>query len=401
VTLRTEVIRDARRLGALSADWSELLSRSPSPSPSMSPLWVGAWWEVFGGMDGRELRAVSMWEDGRLVGLAPLSARRVWCAPGVPTWRLELIPSGEREADEILSDYLGVVAERGFEQRVAEALAALLGSGGLGHWDELVMPRMGTDSAMAALLAVALHRAGRARLAVTGGSPYIPLPTSWDEYLGRLSASGRRLVRSGLRDFERWSGGSWELRVARTPEELALGARVLRELHEMRWRRAGRPGAFASARFSAFHARVMPALLARGELELMWLCVAGGPVAAVYNIVWNGAVHFYQSGRRPDLPRPLRPGLVLHALAIRRAIELGRREYDFLAGGARFKQELALAMRPLCSLRVVRPRPLDRARRLYERTSRLVRAAIVSRRNPQARQPGVDQLTARLSAPTT
>jgi CelD/BcsL family acetyltransferase involved in cellulose biosynthesis len=126
----------------------------------------------------------------------------------------------------------------------------------------------------------------------------------------------------------------------------------------------------------------MPRLLARGELELMWLSANDQPIAATYNVISNGAVQFYQSGRRMDLPRELRPGVVLHALAIRRAIELKRREYDFLAGGARYKIDLALAVRPLCSLQLVRRRRAELARQAYARASSMVRAAAISRRNP-------------------
>lgn len=380
--MAAEVIRDPQALEALSGEWSDLLAVSDQSSPSLSPTWIAAWWRVFGNQDGRELRTVAFRDGRRLVGLAPLCARRMWSRPGVPTWRLDIVPSGEREADEILSDYLSVIAERGYEQRVADSLGELLRSGGLGRWDELVMPRMSTDSVMVSLLGAALERAGKVYFEVTGGSPYIPLPATWDQYLARLSGSRRRLVKTSLRDFEKWSGGRSVLDVARTAEELETGLRVLRELHEQRWHEAGKSGAFASPWFNAFHADVMPRLLERGELELMWLSANDQPIAATYNVIWNGAVQFYQSGRRMDLPRELRPGVVLHALAIRRAIELKRREYDFLAGGARYKIDLALAVRPLCSLQVVRRRRAELARRAYARASSMVRAATMSRRNP-------------------
>ncbi len=380
--MTAEVIRDPQALEALSGEWSDLLAASDQTSPSMSPTWIAAWWRVFGNQEGRELRAVAFRDGRRLVGLAPLCAHRVWSRPGVPTWRLDLVPSGEPEADEILSDYLSVVAERGHEQRVADSLGELLRSGGLGRWDELMLPRMSTDSVIVSLLGAALERAGKVYFEITGGSPYIPLPATWDQYLARLSGSRRRLVKTSLRDFEKWCGGRSELQVARTAPELETGLRVLRELHEQRWREAGKSGAFASPLFNAFHADVMPRLLARGELELMWLTANDQSIAATYNVIWNGTVQFYQSGRRMDLPRELRPGVVLHALAIRRAIELKRREYDFLAGGSRYKTDLALAVRPLCSLQVVRRRRAELARRAYARASSMVRAATISRRNP-------------------
>jgi CelD/BcsL family acetyltransferase involved in cellulose biosynthesis len=99
----------------------------------------------------------------------------------------------------------------------------------------------------------------------------------------------------------------------------------------------------------------MPWLLKRGALDLTWLCVRDQPVAASYSIVWNRKVHHYQGGRSPQVPRGVRPGLVLHAHNIQAAIAAGLREYDFLGGMSRYKIEMATATRPLMRVRIVHP----------------------------------------------
>jgi CelD/BcsL family acetyltransferase involved in cellulose biosynthesis len=118
----------------------------------------------------------------------------------------------------------------------------------------------------------------------------------------------------------------------------------------------------------------MPQLLERGELELMWLSVRGEPVAAHYNIVGNGEVYHYQCGRRIDLPRGLRPGIVLLAHAVQRAIAAGRREFDFLAGMAQYKMLLTQTTRPLVQVRAVRSCLVERLRAWAERGIRWARA---------------------------
>jgi CelD/BcsL family acetyltransferase involved in cellulose biosynthesis len=155
--------------------------------------------------------------------------------------------------------------------------------------------------------------------------------------------------------------------------ELERGSAVLRALHGERWSASGRRGAFASRRFRAFHDQVMRALLAAGALELSWLSVRGEPVAALYNFSWNGKVYFYQSGRKLDVPTSVRPGIVAHVFAIRRAIEAGRLEYDFLGGASQYKRKLATAARPLLSVRAVRSPVLERARSALERGIDLLR----------------------------
>src|SRR5262249_46954557 len=155
--------------------------------------------------------------DGeRLVGLAPLLARQVY-PMGIPFRRLELLGSGEPEEDEICSEYIGIIAEHGAEHDVAAAFASALVGGPFGEWDELVVPSMAGDGAMPGLLLEAFRGEGiSAESSPSGDCSYAPLPKSWDDYLAALPSSGRYVVRRSLRDFEAWSGGSVDLRVART-----------------------------------------------------------------------------------------------------------------------------------------------------------------------------------------
>jgi CelD/BcsL family acetyltransferase involved in cellulose biosynthesis len=366
--LRVEIATERRRLQAVAGRWEQLLTRSAADEPTLSPLWLLTWWNLFGA--GRALRCALFWHGDRLAGLAPLSVRRAYYRPGLPVRRLELLATGEDEADEICSDYVGVVAEHGFEQRVAQALAEALGDGTLGRWDELVLERMSSEAVMPSLLAVATNRFAGARLEVTSSSPYAALPATWDEYLARLSSSGRYLLRRSLRDFDRWARGRAQVHVATDRDSLELGRRALYELHRERWReggnRDGYQGVFGSRRFRSFHEAVMPRLLARGALELSWVTVDGEPVAALYNLVWNDKIYFYQSGRRVGLPAGVRPGIVAHAWAIQRAIEAGRREYDFLAGTSRYKLLLSTAVRPMGRLVVSHTRRAVGIRRASE-----------------------------------
>ena len=353
-------------LAARRDEWSALLARSDSNQPTLSPDWLLTWWNVFG--DERALKAVLFVDDGRLVGLAALSARLHRHRGAIPFRRLELLGSGEPEADEICSEYIGPIAERGGEAQVARALADSLASDRLGEWDELVLPAMDGDLPLPRLLAEELGRRGFAvETTITARAPHIPLPASWPDYLAALPGSRRYAIQRALRDFERYAGAEAKFHIAQNEDEVARGRAILLELHAERWRAEGGTGAFASPRFRAFHDTMMPLLLRAGALELLWLELRGEPLAALYNIVWDGKVQYYQSGRRMQLPKSVRPGLVLHAHAIRRAIEAGRREYDFLAGEPAWKLQLALATRPIVELRVARPGWRETARGLTER----------------------------------
>ena len=355
-TLRLEVLTDEGALSRCVGPWEALLSSCPDAQIASSPLWLTTWWQVFSALGGRQLRLVLFWQGADLVGFAPLLLRLRWSKIGLPFRRLELLGTGEPEEHEIATDYGAVLAAPGYEKGVARALATALAEGRLGPWDELGLTSVDASSPIQSDLTRALERLG---LPVSRrdlvGAPYIPLPASFDAYLAALSSTSRYFVRRTQRDFEAWCKGKFEIRRAETPADLVEGQRILMDAHAERWSKEGQHGVFASPHFRAFHQALMNTLLARGQLDLRWLVVDGRPIGAIYNYVFRGRVHFYQSGRVVDLPKEARAGIILQLSAIRDAIAAGHREYDFLAGDSRYKLQLCLAVRPMADLTVERP----------------------------------------------
>jgi predicted ATP-grasp superfamily ATP-dependent carboligase/CelD/BcsL family acetyltransferase involved in cellulose biosynthesis len=387
--LRCSVLTTLAELETLRDAWDELWSKSAADGPMLSPVWLLAWWRAFGSVGRRRLAVLACHDGAALVGFAPFVARTHLYPPGIPFRRLELLGTGEPEADEVCSEHLGILAERGAEELIARATAQAIAKGELGAWDEVVVAPMDADNPIAAALSRELANAGaRAELASAGPSYYVELGSAYSAYASRLSPSSRYLLTRSVRDFEAWAGAKVVYHVARTTAELELGKRALVSLHGERWHERG---AFGSARFRAFHDEVMAAFLARAELELRWITVGGEPFAAAYDIIANDVVYYYQSGRRLDVPKKIRPGIVLIAHAIREAIDDGRRAFDFFQGPYRYKRELATAWHEVVRLRALRSPDgvLERARTLAEEgksTVRNVRDAIV-RMNPAREMP--------------
>jgi CelD/BcsL family acetyltransferase involved in cellulose biosynthesis len=366
-TVTGDVLTRADDLRRLAPDWHALLADGDGNEPAVGPEWMLAWWEVFGGRDGRRLRCLRVEDGGELIGLVPLQSRRHWYAPGLPFRRLEMLASGEREADAICSDYLAPITRRGREAEVVRALAGALARRRLGGWDELVIPLMdGSGPIPEMLVREARGRGWHADAVETTRAPYIALPDTWDEFLRNLDKKDRYLVTRTLRDFEAWADGGAVFHRAADAAGLEEGKRHLLALHQERWEGAA-GGTFRSPLFLAFHDRLMAALLARGALELIWLTVRGEAVAVMYDIRWGGKVSFYQCGRAMGVPKQIRPGGVLLYHAIREAIASGMREFDFLGGEATYKKQLTSTTRPLVTVRIARPGLLESGRRLAER----------------------------------
>ncbi len=233
---------------------------------------------------------------------------------------------------------------------------------------------MDGDGPMPALLAAAFRGVGLAVETIeTARAPYVPLPATWEQYLAGLTSSRRRHLTRSLRAFEEWAGGEARLEHAADPAGLERGKQALVRLHHARWEGGGEAGVFRSPHYLQFHDAMMRRLLERGDLELLWLVVRGEPAAALYAMTCGGTVYAYQTGRRLDVPPGVRPGGVILAYAIRRAIEAGRREFDLLADEAPYKLQLAPAVRPLVQIRIARPGLREAARRLMERCVESVR----------------------------
>jgi CelD/BcsL family acetyltransferase involved in cellulose biosynthesis len=358
------VVRDLAEAEALRPAWSELQERCARNELTQSPDWLLAWWRTYGGLDGRQLRLAFFYEDDRLIGLAPLLRRTHYYRRYLPFRRLELLGSGEPDEAGVYSNHIGILAERGAEEKIARRFVEALQRGTFGSWDEVVLPMMSGDTAMPERLVEAFRAAGlNAASTVTAGARYIPLPASWREYLGSLSANGRRNIERSLKAFDRWAEGTTKLECVTQSADLERGKEILVHLHQGRWASEGHAGVFRAPLFVDFHERIMRELAARDALELLWLSVRGEPVAALYGMVWDNKVTAYQTGRRTDLPANLRPGGVLLAYAIRRAIEQGRREFDLQADDAFYKQQLTPHVRSLVQVRAARFCLVESARR--------------------------------------
>jgi CelD/BcsL family acetyltransferase involved in cellulose biosynthesis len=170
------------------------------------------------------------------------------------------------------------------------------------------------------------------------------------DVLDVLRSSTRSRVRRSLRAF-----GELEGHFAASGTESAEVLQELIALHQARWRRDGRPGAFSSPRFAGFHRDLVAELGPRGEALLYRVRSERGTVGCLYLFADRGSALFYQSGLADFDDNRLRPGVVTHVLCLQACMERGLDEYDFLAGDQRYKRELATDIREIHWASLERP----------------------------------------------
>jgi CelD/BcsL family acetyltransferase involved in cellulose biosynthesis len=301
-------------------EWDDVLARSFRRSPFLSRRFLIPWAKTF--TAGRPLR-IARWErKGRAEGFLFL-------------YRRAASDGWELLGGEQVSDSLDAVVAAGLEGAFwTELLASpreLLEEGPL-HLLNLV-----EGSPSLSLLPGICGERGVSFLAEeVDRAPYIPLPGSFDDYLGGLGKKERHELRRKLRRAS-IAEPHLSYRVTGTAEELSRDFSSFLELHR---RSQPEKRRFMDDRMAGFFREVAEGFLADGRLRLAFLRGAGGDIASAFQIEHDGALLLYNSGFDPGSAGGMSPGMVLLARCVEDAIRRGLTEYDFLRGRERYKYDL-------------------------------------------------------------
>lgn len=357
--LSVEVLQAPVELDRMGDEWNSLLRSSPANCVFLTHGWLTTWWRCLS--DRRSLNVVTVRENGRLLGILPLSSRPAELSRMMPRI-LEFMGSGV-----IGSDYLDVIVQRDREVEVLEAFAEYLSrQGAIVQFGQL----RGGDNAAARLAARLEQRGWTVSTAAINVCPFIPLAgRSWDDYLKSLSSSHRYNFNRRLRHLEK---NGFTVEVVSSPGEAQRGLDSVIALHRKRWSDRGMESeAFQSESIVQFHRDFVVHAAEQGWLRLLIAGINGSPVAALYGLRYGSSFYFYQSGFDPEFSRQS-VGLVIMGLGIRTAIEEGAAEYDLLHGDEEYKFHWAPQTRELGRIEVFPPHSSGR---IFRHAIRLNRSA--------------------------
>jgi len=330
-------------------EWSRLALASGNVF--LTPEWLTAWWETFGG--GHEL-AISLVRRGD----TPIAI--------LPLYRDARPPSSLRMIGHTQSDLLGPVCAPEDRELAATAMREAI---------EAEPASLFVGSSLPIREGWGERLGGTTVDSIT--SPILDLEgRTWDEFLSGQSRNFRRKTRKAENRLKREFDATWRFATA---ESAGADLETLIALHRARWE--GESGAFEGL-WGELHRRFVPVAAERGWLRLRLLDLDGRTVYAYYHLRFGRAESAYQSGRDPD-PELARYelGAIADAKAIREAIEAGLEEYRFLRGPEPYKDRYAnrddpvetvavplrLTARPLPALLRIAPRLPRPARRRLER----------------------------------
>lgn len=339
----------------LTEAWKRLASRIPFTSWP----WQSAWWRAYG--TGRQLFVLSARLHGRIVGILPGFVERSNPLGGI----VRLLGSGE-----VCSDQLGLLAEPGLETAVGTAIGNYLadkvdplssvestsgsdGQSAVPPWDLLEFEGLAHDGpAMAALLTRLEERGFHCHRSTPLNTWRIELPSNMEEYVGGLSKSSRRKMRSVLK---RLASDPLEVAFVETEADFEQIWPAFVQLHQRRRASLGEDGCFSREVMGGFLEEIARESHRAGMLDLACVRLAGRPIAS--ELCFRGATttFAYQIGVDPDFLDE-NPGWLVNAASIQRAIQMGQRGFDLCRGDNEYKHRLGAAPQPCESCRIVPPR---------------------------------------------
>lgn len=284
--------------------------------------------------------------------LAMLSRRRVLRHGCMPVRQWHLNETGDRAADRVALEYNGFLQPNLGHDAFAWLLRHLPSA------DELVV-RNAPEATIQALEAAVLAAGWRLRHIKETAAPWLDLAglrASGEPFEAWLGRNTRAAIRRSRRLYEDAYGPLSLARAGDGTEAQTWFAR-LEELHTAQWAARGQGGAFVDDRFRAFHRRFLAGAAGPATADILCIRAGAREVGYLYNLRSPGGwVMAYQSGFAAAPDNRWKPGYLCHALAVTYYAGAGANRYDFLAGPAPYKRQLADRLEPLRSMIAFAPR---------------------------------------------
>ncbi len=366
--LTVRLIRDERAFEALAPEWDRLLQSSAQRVYFLRYSWIRSWWRHLAPPGARLHILCCRDRRNELVGIAPLYWRRHRML-GIPFAReLSFLGMG---VEIKTSEYVDMIALRGAETAVADSVAAFLLS--RNDWDRLLLDKVPAQSPFLEYLS---GRFGESAASTQSDrAPFIDTSIPWSEYRKSLGRSMRRNVEYYARRL--FKSHRCEFRRAATRAEAVEALDALVRLHQMRWEAAGHHGSFRTDHLRNQLFDALQSEFDSGRVRLWTLRIDGRIEAALVGLLDDGVLHYFQKGFNPALNKH-DIGTAVLSLCLRDSFEdPAIRAFDFMGGGASYKDLWAREHRTTRTVVISRPnvrtRLLAARARLRESSAALYR----------------------------
>lgn len=281
--IELKVIRESEAFLALGNSWRELLHHYPDRNLFLTHAWFYHWWINFG--TGKALRVILFYTDGKLVGIAPLLLYKDRMR-GMPVTVLGTFFNIHISRTDfiVLPEYQAAVSTK-----LAEYLVETTH-----EWDVLMLRQMPADSPYLTALSAASKRLGLLPCAPQPGigKCFLPIKSSWDEYLKARSRHFRKRLKAQCRHVEEL--GNVVYRTSNDPSNKNADFDLLQNLERKSWKSSD-----TAAAMSAEDWRFQKDIALSSSEGIVWkntfLELDGKTIAAVHSVSYDNVIYAFQT----------------------------------------------------------------------------------------------------------
>lgn len=340
--MRLELLNDPAGFSGIKKAWDILCDQvDDSVTVFASHAWYEAWWRHYAG--GATLNIITMWDDDRLVGVAPLMLRRA-TIHGIPATVVGFIENNQ----SLHNDFIVLPAAR--ELFLSEVLRYLADR--CAGWEVIVLKNLPTTSSNFSALIEVLNETGRnwRQRPTPHDAPYLLPCGTWDDYLARRTTRTRKSLRNIENNMHKASEVT--VRNIRTREEFLTVKDEVFRVAQQSW--AEKNGdSLASAAHGEFFSYLALGAASRGWLSLWTLELNGKMIAVEFHLKAYNKDHAIRGHYLPEFAS-LSPGTYLEMQILKNTFEGTERVrlYDFCGSFEEYKKKWTDRATPHCDVEI-------------------------------------------------
>lgn len=311
--------------------WRQLEQRLGERGLTCSADWTDVWLNVYGDIVPHWFLVATDDESGRVAGICLVTEGIEQSDGPLRIRTLHLGTAGEPDGDSVCMEYNRLMVEPRFEHEFARRVVEHFRSRhGIDQWqlDGLGEPELALFQELESQLQVRSEVAHWFDLT-------IPRAKGTD-IITELKKDPRRQVRKSL-DSCTGLSVEWSRSVDHAREIFA----EMRDLHQARWTALGKPGCYASERFTRFHEQLLTRMVPDGRVAFVRARCLNGTVGIGQLLFDGNRALLYQRGWSADACHS--PGMVIDVMAMTECLRRGATAFDFLNPASQHKRHLSNA----------------------------------------------------------
>ncbi len=325
MSISLKIIDSTSGFRELEDEWNILFEESSQANVFLSWDWMMTWWEVYQDQFKRELSILCIYQDEKLIGIAPFQILKSFPKYFIQGKTLCFIGSGESKQDRIISQYPDLIVARGSENQVINEVSKfLLQNRKL--WDFADFEFLLQDSLISKCVDESTQSI-TVKLSQYGSRYFIDTFPDFEAYKANLGKRWRKMFEKKNRLLNR--DGKLTIKTTENIDAIESYFNRLTEMHNERWQDKTKTSIFDSERFRTFHIKVMKRLLPKDKVFIKTLFLDDQALASYYCFTDKGQIHYYQSGFYSRYANKYSPLFILVCKEIGNAIK-NNQKFDFM-----------------------------------------------------------------------